>query len=89
MVFEAHLVSVLVVVRIVAVRMSVRHVFVVVTGMWVRMAGLVMLVLMMVRCIVLMFFGHRVNPISLSLCLSVSLTVVAGVAVAVGPSVAM
>ena len=76
-VFEGHLVRVLVVVRFVAVDMSVRYVFVFVTGMWVRMAGSVMLVLVMVRCIVLMFFGHTFISIS-------SLTR----AVAVGPSVA-
>ena len=66
-VFEAHLVSVHVVVRLVAVGMSVRHVFVFVTGMWVRMAGSVMSVLVMVRCIVPMFFGHTFISISLSL----------------------
>jgi hypothetical protein len=66
-VLEAQLVRVLVVVRFVAVGVPVRHVFVFVTGVRVRMAGSTMLVLVMVRCIVLMFIGHRFISISLSL----------------------
>jgi hypothetical protein len=66
-VFEAHLVRVHMVVRILTVGMSVRHVFVFVTGMWVCMAGSLMLVLVMVRRIVPMFFGHTFISISLIL----------------------
>jgi hypothetical protein len=63
-VFEAHLVRVLVVVCFVAVGMPVRHVFVIVTGVRVGMAGSGVLVLVVVWRIVMMFGGHSFISIS-------------------------
>jgi hypothetical protein len=66
-VLEARFMRVLVRVTFVAVGMSVCHVFVIVTGMGVRMAGLGVLVLVVVRCLVAMVVTHTFISISLPL----------------------
>jgi hypothetical protein len=65
-VLEAHFMRVFVRVSFIAVDMSVRHVFVIVTGMGMRMAGPRMLVLVVVRCIMPMFFTHTFISLSLA-----------------------
>ena len=52
-------------VTFVAVDVSVHHMFVLVTGMGMRMAGLGVLVLVVVWCIVAVFFTHTFISISL------------------------
>lgn len=65
-VLEAHFVRVLVRVAFVTVDMSMCHVIVIVTGVGMRMADPAMLVLVVVWCIVPMFFTHTLISISLS-----------------------
>jgi len=65
--FEAHFVGVLVVVRLIAVRMHVRDVRMVVTGVRMRVDGPGMFVLVMVRGIMVMFVAHTFISVSLLL----------------------